>query len=85
MQIQLKERARIAVYRGCAAEHGPPLRQAKRSLKQESKASTVVEEACRQICLVEQQRGTERAKTRRVTVLGIVVSCGSDDLGWGTK
>ena len=52
---------------------------------QQVTASTVVEEACRQICLVEQQRGTERAETRRVTVLGIVVSCGSGELGWGTK
>src|SRR5215469_13111795 len=42
-------------------------------------ASTVVEEACTQICLVEPQRGTERAETRRVTVFGIVVSCGSGE------
>jgi hypothetical protein len=68
------------VWRGCAAEHGPSERQAKRRLKQESMAGTVAEEACRQICLVEQQRGTERAETRRVTVLGIVVSCGGGDL-----
>jgi len=63
MQIQLRERARIAVYRGCAVEHGPPWRQGKTRLKQESMASTVVEEACRQICLAEQQRGTERGDT----------------------
>jgi hypothetical protein len=49
------------VYRGCAAEHGRSERQAKRRLKEESMASTVAEEACRQICLVEQQRGTECA------------------------
>jgi len=48
-------------------------------------ASTVVEEACRQICLVEQQRGTERAETRRVSELGVVVSCRSGDLWWRTK
>ena len=48
-------------------------------------ASTVVEEACRQICLAERQRGTERAETRRVTVLGRVVSCRSGDLWWRTK
>jgi hypothetical protein len=64
MQIQLRERARIAVYRGCAAEHGPSERQGKRRLKQESMASTVAEEACRRICLVEQQRGTERGDTQ---------------------
>ena len=85
MEIQLRERARIEMYRGFAAEHGPPQRQAKRRLKQERMASTVVEETCRKICLVERQRGTERAETRRVSELGIAVSCGSGGLWWGTK
>ena len=76
------EDCRVARLR-CGAR--PSIAPRKEASEQESMASTVVEEACRQICLVEQQRGTERGKTRRVTVLGIVVSCGSDDLWWGTK
>jgi hypothetical protein len=84
-KFKLRARARIAVYRGCAAEHGPSHRQAKRRLKQGSIASTIVEEACRQICLVERQRGTESVETRRVFVLGRVVSCRSADLWWRTK
>jgi hypothetical protein len=43
-------------------------------------ANTVVEEAWRQICLAQRQRGMERAETRRAFVLGRVVSCSSDDL-----
>jgi hypothetical protein len=59
MQIQLEEGERSEVYRGCAAEHGPSQRQAKRWLEQESMANTVVEEAWRQICLAQRQRGME--------------------------
>ncbi len=47
--------------------------------------STVVEEASWQICLADRQRGTERAETRRVSELGIAVSCRSGDLWWRTK
>src|SRR5215472_18359597 len=42
MQIQLRGRARIEIWRGCAAELGPSQRQAKRRLEQESPANTVV-------------------------------------------
>jgi len=85
MQIQLRGRARIEIWRGCAAELGPSQRQAKRRLEQESPANTVVEETCREICLLGRQRGTERAETRRVSELGIAVSCRSGDLWWRAK
>jgi hypothetical protein len=65
------------VYRGCAAERGPSQRQAKRCLEQESIANAVVEEAWRQICSAQRQRGMERAETRGVFALGRVVSCRS--------
>jgi hypothetical protein len=85
MQIQMAGRARIVVYLGCAAEHDPSPYQAKGRLEQESMGNTVVAEACRQICLAAWQRGTERAETRRVTELRIVVSCRSGDLWWRTQ
>jgi hypothetical protein len=77
MQIQLEEGERSEVYRGCAGEHGPSQRQAKRWPEQESMANTVVEEVWRQICLAQRQRGMERAEARRVFALGRVVSCRS--------
>ena len=61
------EDCRVARLR-CGAR--PSIAPRKEASEQESMASTVVEEACRQICLAERQRGTERAETRRVTVLG---------------
>ena len=48
-------------------------------------ANAVVEEAWRQICLADRQRGTERAEARRVFVLGSVVSCSNGDQWWRTE
>jgi len=48
-------------------------------------ANAVVEEAWRQICWAQRQRGKERAETRGVFVLGRVVSCSSGQLWWGTE
>ena len=48
-------------------------------------ASTVVEEACRQNCLVEQQRGTDRAEARRDFALERVVSCSRFDPRWRSQ
>jgi len=49
MQIQEGEGARSEVYRGCAAEHSPSHRRAKRWLEQESIAKMVVAEAGEEI------------------------------------
>ena len=62
------------MYRGCAAERSPSQHQSKRCLEHESMGNTVVEEAWRQICLAQRQRGMERAGTRGVFALGRVVS-----------
>jgi len=57
------------MYRGCAAEHGPSQRQAKRSLEQESMANTVVEEAWRQILFgAEAERYGARRDTQSLRV-----------------
>ena len=70
MQIQLKEGERSEANRGCAGEHGPSQRQAKRWLEQESMADTVAEGIGGKICLAQRQRGMERAETRRALVFG---------------
>jgi len=69
MQIQLRGRARIKVWRSCTAEHDPLRRVPRNWLQRNRMAETVVEEAARKDLFADgAEKNVARGSARRVRV-----------------